>query len=142
VWRHQKRLRLGRLWRLGNQTDPPKASIQFVVMAPTAAASSPWPSTNQAVNVLGDTLPSSSVGRAAVPTVEVYSVVTRLRERQMTAISFIAGKTCLYTCDRGHHQEVCPLGCVRRAPWIGHHITYNFVICYFVTLPLDQSKSI
>ena len=63
-------------------------------------------------------------------------------ERQMTAMSFIAGKTCLYTCDRGHHQEVCPLGCVRRAPWIGHHITYNFVICYFVTLPLDQSKSI
>jgi hypothetical protein len=26
-----------------------------------------------------------------------------------------------------------PWGCVRRAPWIGHHITYNFVICYFVT---------
>jgi hypothetical protein len=26
-----------------------------------------------------------------------------------------------------------PWGCVRRAPWIDHHITYNFVICYFVT---------
>jgi hypothetical protein len=23
-----------------------------------------------------------------------------------------------------------PWGCVRRAPWIDHHITYNFVICY------------
>jgi hypothetical protein len=28
-----------------------------------------------------------------------------------------------------------PWGCVHRAPWIGHHITYNFVICYFVTEP-------
>jgi hypothetical protein len=39
---------------------------------------------------------------------------------------------------RGVSQGVCPLGRICRTLWIGH--IYN--IQYFVTLPLDQSKSI
>jgi hypothetical protein len=60
----------------------------------------------------------------------------------MKVVSFIVEKTDLYTMTGVIPKGYVPWGCVRRAPWIGHHIKYNFVICYFVTLPLDQSKSI
>jgi hypothetical protein len=57
-----------------------------------------------------------------------------LRERQMTAMYPLLQGRLVYIHVTGVITKGCvPWGYVRRAPWIGHHITYNFVICYFVT---------
>ena len=57
------------------------------------------------------------------------------RKREMTAISLLQGRQCLYTSEPVSPQGVCPLGRNCRTPWRGLNT-------HIVTLPLDQSKSI
>ena len=74
------------------------------------------------------------VTRMNIP-VEVYSVVTRLRERQMTAISLY----CRGTLDYIQTAGVLPKGC---DSWVVTH-RMGLITCEcFATLPLDQPKSL
>jgi hypothetical protein len=57
---------------------------------------------------------------------------------QMTVVFYYCRGVLIIYMWRGVSQGVCPLGRFCRTLWIGH--IYN--IQYFVTLPLDQSKSI